>query len=174
MAGAAEKSGIDIQDVEESTSGSQVVDVPVEEADTLGTVLLCVSGCLNGISVIFLIDSGASECFVGKTFAEKNGLKLTKTKEKLTIHLDDGTMRVWNWMVKQGCVTMGNEHAEFLDFSIISFPTHDTILGKPWLDMWNPVIDWKKKSLQWRVGTRLVTVIGVQNPQQPAIASSIF
>ena len=104
------------KDVEESTSGSQVVDVPVEEADTPGTILLCVSGCLNGISVIFLIDSGASECFVGKTFAEKNGLKLTKTKEKLTIHLADGTVRVSNWIVKQGCVTMGNEHAEFLEF----------------------------------------------------------
>ena len=96
---------------------------------------------MNGISVIFLIDSGASECFVGKTFAEKNGLKLTKTKEKLTIHLADGTVRVSNWIVKQGCVTMGNEHAEFLDFSIISLPTYDAILGKPWLDKWNPVID---------------------------------
>ena len=31
VAGAAEKSGIDIQDVEESTSGSQAIDVPVEK-----------------------------------------------------------------------------------------------------------------------------------------------
>ena len=44
--------------MEEPASGSQVVDVPVEEADTLGTILLCVSGCLNRISVIFLIDRG--------------------------------------------------------------------------------------------------------------------
>ena len=129
---------------------------------------------MNGISVIFLIDSGASECFVGKTFVEKNGIKLTKTKEKLTIHLADGTVRVSNWIVKQGCVTMGNEHAEFLDFSIISLPTYDAILGKPWLDKWNPIIDWKKNSLQWRIGTRLIKVTGVQDPQQLAIASSIF
>ena len=122
--------------------------------DRVGTVLLCVSGCLNGISVIFLIDSGASECFVGKTFTEQNGLKATKTKENLTVHLADGTVRVSNWMVKQGCVTMGSEHAEFLDFSIISLPTYDAILGKPWLDRWNPVIDWEKYSLQWRVGTK--------------------
>ena len=165
VARTAKKSGIDIQDVEESTSGSQVVDVLVEDADTPSTVLLCVSGCLNGISVIFLIDSGARECFVGKIFAGKRGLKLTKTKEKLTIHLDDGTVRVSNWIVKQGCVSMGNEHAEFLDFSIISLPTYDAISGKPWLDSWSSVIDWKKNSLQWRVGTRLVTVIGVQDPQ---------
>ena len=167
-----EKNGVAIQGIEDSDPGPQKEkEIPT---DRVGTVLLCVSGCLNGISVIFLIDSGASECFMGKTFAEQNELKVTKTKEKLARHLADGIVRVSNWMVKQGCGTMGCEHAEFLDFSIISLPTYDAILGKPCLDRWNPVIDWKKNSLQWRVDTRLVTVIGVQDPQQPAIASSIF
>ena len=70
-----------------------------------------------------------------------------------------------NWIVKQGCVTMGTEHAEFLDFSIISLPTYDAILGKPWLDRWNPIIDWQKNSLQWRLGNRLIIVTNVQEPQ---------
>ena len=48
----------------------------------------------------FLIDSGASECFVDTAFVERNGLKLTKTKEKLKIHLADGTVRVSSWIVK--------------------------------------------------------------------------
>ena len=69
---------------------------------------------------------------------------------------------------------MGNEHAEFLDFSILSLPSYDAILGKPWLDMWNSVIDCQKSSLQWRVGTRLITVTSIQDPQQTAIVSSIF
>ena len=47
VAGATKKSGIDIQDVEESTSGPQVVDVPIEAADTPGIVLLCVLGCFE-------------------------------------------------------------------------------------------------------------------------------
>ena len=74
-------------------------DMSVDENIPTDSVLLCIEGYLNGISVISLVDSGASECFVGKTFAEKNGLKLTKTKEKLTIHLADGTVRVSNWIV---------------------------------------------------------------------------
>ena len=149
-------------------------DLSADENFPADTVLLCVEGCLNGISVVFLIDSGASECFVGKTFAEKSGLKMTKTKEKLTINLADGTVRVSNWILKQGCVTMGNEHAEFLDFSILSLPKYDAILGKPWLDRWNPVINWQENSLQWRVGKRWITVDGVQDPQRPTIVSSIF
>ena len=48
----------------------------------------------------FLIDSGACECFVYTTLTEKNGLKLTKIKEKLKIHLVDGTVRVSSWIVK--------------------------------------------------------------------------
>ena len=147
VAGIAENVGIDIQGAEELTPRSQAVDVPVEEADTPSIVLLCISVSLNGFSVIFLIDNGASECFVGAAFVEKNELKKTKTKEKLKIHLTDGTLRV---------------------------PTYDAILGKPWLDRWNYVIDWKKNTLQWRVGPRLISVTRVPDPQEPTIASSIF
>ena len=43
-------------------------------ADGISTILLCVSGYLNGVFVKFLIDSGARECFVDTAFAEKNGL----------------------------------------------------------------------------------------------------
>ena len=56
-------------------------DLSADENFPADSVLLCVEGCLNGIAVIFLIDSGASECFVSKTFAEKNGLKLQKQKK---------------------------------------------------------------------------------------------
>ena len=88
---------------------------------------------MNGFFVKFLIDRGASECFVNTTFAEKNGLKLTKTKEKLKMHLVDGTMRVSSWVVKQGCVIMG-DHAEFSGFSVLKLPTYGAIMGKVWLD----------------------------------------
>ena len=78
-----EEKGVQVD--EESLPGDFIdeIDLPADEKFPADSVLLCVEGCLNGISVIFLIDSGASECFVGKTFAEENGLKLTKTKEKL-------------------------------------------------------------------------------------------
>ena len=70
-------------------------------------------------------------------------------------------------------MTMG-EHAEFLDCSVLKLPTHDAILGKTWLDGWNPVIDWKRHTMQWKVGSRLISVIGEQNPQGAEIVSSIF
>ena len=56
------------------------------------------------------------------------------------------------------------DHAEFLDFSVLKLPTYDAILGKAWLDRSNPVIDWKKHTMQWKVESRLILVTGEQNP----------
>ena len=128
---------------------------------------------MNGIAVKFLIGSGASECFVDTAFAERNRLKLTKTKEKLKIHLADGTVHVSSWIVKQGCIIMG-DHAEFLDFSVVKLPTYDAILGKAWLDRWNTIIDWKKHTMQWKVGSKLISVTREQNLAGTEIVSSIF
>ena len=71
-----------------------------DEIDPFGSVLLCILGKVNGIEVTFLIDSGASECFLSTTFAKKNKLKIVQTKEKLRIQLADGTMRVSNFIVE--------------------------------------------------------------------------
>ena len=93
-----EKNGVATQGVEDSTPGPQEKEeMPTDGAST---VLLCVSGFLNGFSVKFLIDRGASECFVDIAFAKKHGLKPTKMKEKLKILLADGTVCVSSWVVK--------------------------------------------------------------------------
>ena len=111
---------------------------PADEIEAVGVVLLSVSRFLNGFSVTFLIDSGASECFVDTAFIETNGIKTVKRKEKLQIYLADGTVRVSQQILQQGCVSIG-EHAEFLDFSVLKLPKYDAILGKAWLDKWNPL-----------------------------------
>ena len=66
----------------------------------VGTIFLPVSRCREGFFVNLLIDSGANECFVDTAFAEQKGLKMIKTKEKVNIHLADGTACVYNWIVK--------------------------------------------------------------------------
>ena len=116
--------------------------LPADEIESASSVLLCIAGVLNGIDVIFLIDSGASEWFLSTGFVEKNKMKTSKTKEKLKIQLADGTVRMSDLIVEQACVEF-EDHAEFLDFSLINCPKYEAILGKPWLDRWNLVIDWK-------------------------------
>ena len=78
-------------------TGMQVTEdsVPVaprNETDSAGeiktaeSVLLCVAGFLNGFPLTFLVDSGATNCFVSATFAEEKRLLLNKSKEKVKIN----------------------------------------------------------------------------------------
>ena len=152
MDGAPEEKGMQV--VEGSQSGPLTNDVGLSggEIDSPGNVLLCILGKVEGIEVTFLIDSGASECFLSTTFVEQNKLKTANEKEKLRIQLADGTMRVSNFMVEEASVEL-EDHTEFLNFSVIPLSKYEAILCKPWLDRWNPVINWKRNSLVWKMGT---------------------
>ena len=164
-----------VQVDEDSLPGLETDEVKLSADEDIpaDNVLLCILGELNGIAVTFLIDSGASECFLSTAFVEKNKIKTRKTKEKLQIQLADGTVRVSQLLVDQTCVIV-KDHAEFIDFSVIGLPKYEAILGKPWLNRWNPVIDWKKNSLTWQMGNRTITVQGLQQPHSPRVVSSLF
>ena len=144
-----------------------------DEIDPFGSVLLCILGKVNGIKVTFLIDSGASECFISTTFVKKNKIKTVKAKEKLRIQLADWAMRVSNFIIEQACVEF-KEHMEFLNFSVIPLLKYEAIMEKPWLDRWNLVMNWKRNSLVLKMGKRKVIVQGVQDPQGPEMISSLF
>ena len=123
-----------VQVDEDSLPGLKIneSDLSADEESPTYNVLLCILGEVNGIEVTFFIDSGASEWFLSTAFVERNKIKTRKTKEKLKIQLADGTVRVSDLIVEQACVTF-DDHAEFIDFSVIGLPKYDAILGKPWL-----------------------------------------
>ena len=69
------KNGVRIQEIEDSAPEplEKEKNELADEIEAAWVVLLSVSGFLNGFSVKFLIDSGASECFVDTAFTEKMG-----------------------------------------------------------------------------------------------------
>ena len=82
-------------------------------------------------------------------------------------------MRVTNDCVRQVCVSFG-EHTEFLDLQVIKLPKYEVILGKFWLDRWNPQIDWKKNKMQWNLGCRVVGITGVKIASEKEQITSLF
>ena len=144
-----------------------VEEIPAE------CILLCIEGFFNGFPVKFLIDSGATDCFVSTAFVEAKELVLNKRKDKVKINLADGTTRVSKMYVKQACISF-EEHMEFMDFTVINIPQYEAILGKSWLDRWNPAINWKENSLQWKMGKRTIKVAGVSDAHTEKNASSLF
>ena len=146
---------------------------PADEEIPAECILLCIEGFFNGFPVKFLIDSGATDCFVSTAFVEEKGLDLNKRKDKVKINLADGTTRVSKMYVKQACISF-EEHMEFIDFTVINLPQYEAILGKSWLDRWNPAINWKDNNLQWKMGNRTIIVAGVSDAHAERKASSLF
>ena len=55
---------------------------PADEEIPTDCILLCIEGLLNGFPVKFLIDSGATDCFVSTAFVKERELDLNKRKKK--------------------------------------------------------------------------------------------
>ena len=146
---------------------------PQDALDDTGTVLLCIVGQLDGIPVTFLIDSGATECFVSTRVVRDHNMKICKKKEKLKIFLADSSVKNTSQCLHNIYVDLG-DHVEFLNFFILELPKYDVILGKSWLDRWNPVVDWKKNRVTLHVGKRIVVLNGVREQIPSAELSSLF
>ena len=61
--GQPKEKGIQVVEDSQSVPLTNDFGLSADEIDSLGSVLLCILGNVNGIEVAFLIDSGASECF---------------------------------------------------------------------------------------------------------------
>ena len=85
---------------------------PADEEIPAECILLSIDGVFNGFPIKFLIDSGATDCFVSTAFVEDKGLLLNKRKDKVRINLADGMTRVSKMYVKQACISF-EEHMDF-------------------------------------------------------------
>ena len=53
---------------------------PADEEIAAECILLCIEGFFNGFPVKFLVDSGATDCFVSTAFVEDKELVLNKRR----------------------------------------------------------------------------------------------
>lgn len=98
-----------------------------------------------------LVDSGADDNFISAHYVLKTKIPTTKLEKPIPVKNVDGTPN------KEGFIT----HIVNLRFQIegrpqkhilyvIGIKSWDLILGIPWLSSENPIIDWARKTLQWR------------------------
>ena len=107
----------------------------------------------KGIEIVEegLLDSGATEKFIDQNFAKSKGLKTKLLKTPIKVYNVDGTPN------KRGTIRSyvnldieihGRTRRERL--LVTGLGKQKIILGFSWLKETNPVIDWKKGTLDWR------------------------
>jgi Retroviral aspartyl protease len=109
--------------------------------------LLGISVLLSGRDVTALVDSGCeAELIISRRFAEKHGIAAAETARSCSgIALPDETileatetdsLELDAGGVKSTCKAL-----------VIEITDYDCIVGRPWLDKYNPHVNWRKNRL---------------------------
>lgn len=111
-----------------------------------GRKLIKVVGTIHNTHAICLIDSGASGNFINSKFVEQHSIPLDTNVAAIPITLADGSQRHSLGVVKDTALQLQSFTAA-VDLVALPLKGYDIILGMPWLEAVNPVIDWRNKSI---------------------------
>ena len=130
----------------------------LRELDLRDHLLLVVTVVIHGTPVRALVDSGASRSFVSDELKLRPPLHFVGAYSSL--ELANGETIVSTGMAPQVLVSIGDVQCRV---NLTAIPLMDgisVILGKDWLDMLNPLIDWRSNTVYLRVGDKLQKVQG--------------
>ncbi len=96
-----------------------------------------------------LVDSGATSSFIDQTFVAQHNIPVVKKSAPIPVEVIDGRT------IASGAITHEiallelciGKHVEKIVLNIISTFHHPFILGLPWLEAQNPIIDWRSRTL---------------------------
>jgi transposase InsO family protein len=111
----------------------------LEELPT--TKPLIIKGTLNHAPISILIDSGATGNFISQQAVDHFSFSIDSVPS-ISIVFANGAKGVCNKAATAAYLRF-QEHEERINLRVVSLPKHDIILGKPWLEKWNPIINWR-------------------------------
>ena len=103
----------------------------------------------NTEEITTLVDYGAEGLFINKSIAHKWRKSILKTPIK--VRNIDGTYNE-NGAITEKCLIPFRIKDKTMTkwFYVTTIGDQDLILGLPWLEKHNPIIDWKEKTLEFR------------------------
>ena len=117
---------------------------------SLSKSVMVVNATIGDHEAKSLLDSGASGNFLTASFVSKHSVPTTIVNSK-TVRLADGKVLHAKHMVSNMSVTVDHKTVKS-DFMVLKELNngHDCILGIPWLEAANPIIDFKQRVITWR------------------------
>ena len=125
------------------------------EVDSIGlngikTELLVFSGELCNHPVKVLIDSGATRNFVSTSSIQDHDMKLDRRETPLVIKTADGTTHMNDKYLRQREIRIQG-YSSLLDFEVFPLKDYDVILGKCWLELVDPRIEYATNKISLKV-----------------------
>jgi len=112
----------------------------------------------KGVTVKVLLDSGVIGMFMDKKMVARHGFKLQKLERPVIVRNVDGTNNSGRATIHQVEVNVYyKNYIERIRMNVCNLGRTDIILGMPWLQVYNPEIDWKTGEVRM---TRCLLIYG--------------
>ena len=103
----------------------------------------------EGVTVKALLDSGATGMFMDKKMAAKHGFRLQKLERPVAVRNVDRTNNSGGAIIHQVEVNVYyKSYVERMRMDICDLGKTDMILGMPWLQAYNPEINWETEEVK--------------------------
>ena len=112
------------------------------------TVHILVPGLLP-ISVLALVDSGASGNFLDPSLLRENLLQPQPHPHPIPVELIDGSSAAPITHFYPSRIRIHGQHTEQITFQLVTLAHFRLVLGFPWLARHNPSIDWQSGALSF-------------------------
>ena len=121
--------------------------------------LIKLASSIGGQQAICLVDSGASGNFISSGFVKQHSLPMhpLRSDQASRVTLADGSQQSAMGVLK-GVELHLQSYSTSLELVAIPLSGYDVILGMPWLEDANPIIDWREKTIQVRQGEQLHSI----------------
>jgi len=112
----------------------------------------------KGVTVKVLLDSGVIGMFMDKKMVARHGFKLQKLERPVIVRNVDGINNSGRAAMHQVEVNVYyKNHIERIRMNVCNLGRTDIILGMPWLQAYNPEINWKTGEVRM---TRCLLIYG--------------
>ena len=111
--------------------------------------LFKLQGFIADRPAVFLLDSGATGNFVSSAFVAEHQLVTSPLHQQDVVLLADGSEQKTSALVPQATVKV-NSYIDKFDLVALPLSGYDAIIGMPWLDHYNPNIDWRARRLLFK------------------------
>ena len=163
------------QQWQESVGEADVTEAPIKvvELELFNfvpegpTQLIKLHGALKGRPAVSLVDSGATGCYVSTAFMVKHGLH-GRHGACGTVRLADGTCKQYSAQLQRADIRIDDYIDNMWDFTDLDLSGFDAVLGKAWLDRFNPLPDWPGNTLQFVHCGKPIMLTGAKSAAAPA------
>jgi hypothetical protein len=98
-----------------------------------------------------LLDSGAGGVFIDRDYQQNLGIPTHRLERPIIVHNVDGTLNKKGFITEYVKLNLNvNGRTGPMIAHVTGLGKQNVILGYPWLQDWNPDVNWKMGSLKWR------------------------